>query len=136
MDAIVATLGKTIIGPLNGFHIIITVLYLLFQAFKSSGDKIQASHILVQTEKECKDIKDKILKGENFEELAAIHSKCPSGKSGGDLGKFGKGSMVPEFDAVCFDPKSKTNEILGPIKSQFGFHLIKITQKPQDAKKK
>ena len=133
------TLSKPIIGPINGFHVVIVGMYLLLQLFKSGGDKIQASHILVPTEEDCNKLKGKIAEGQKFEDLAAEFSKCPSGKSGGDLGLFGKGAMVPEFDSVCFDPSVEVGDVVGPVKTQFGYHLIKITGRPEnssDSKKK
>ncbi|MBI3298884.1 MAG: peptidylprolyl isomerase [Elusimicrobia bacterium] len=83
-----------------------------------------ARHILVKTEADCKDLMKQIEGGADFGELAKKHSSCPSGKSGGDLGSFGKGAMVPEFDKVCFsaDPMS----VQGPVKTQFGYHLIQV----------
>ncbi len=89
--------------------------------------QVNASHILVKTEKEClnilKDIKEEEI---SFEGAARKYSLCPSKKQGGDLGKFERGMMVKEFDMACFDSKNKISDIIGPIKTQFGFHLIKI----------
>ncbi|MEL0324182.1 MAG: peptidylprolyl isomerase [Rhodospirillales bacterium] len=61
-----------------------------------------ARHILVDSEELCQELKDKIANGEDFAKLAQQHSSCPSGRSGGDLGSFGPGQMVPEFDRVVF----------------------------------
>lgn len=86
--------------------------------------KARASHILVKDEKTCQDLKAQIEKGASFSDLAQKHSLCPSGKRGGSLGEFGQGQMVPEFDKVVFsEPVGKT---LGPVKTQFGYHLILI----------
>lgn len=87
----------------------------------------QARHILVNTEEQANDLKTKIQNGEDFAELAKAHSSCPSGKSGGELGEFGPGQMVREFDEVVFS--APVNEVQGPVKTQFGFHLIDITQR-------
>ncbi len=84
-----------------------------------------ARHILVATEQECTDLKAKIADGADFAELAAAHSTCPSGKRGGDLGEFGPGMMVKEFDEVVFS--GDVGVVHGPVKTQFGYHLLEIT---------
>lgn len=89
--------------------------------------RAQASHILVKTEAECLDLKKQIDGGVDFAEAAKKHSSCPSGKQGGALGEFGPGQMVREFDEVVF--KGEVGKVLGPVKTQFGYHLIKITQR-------
>jgi len=87
----------------------------------------RARHILVNTEEECENLKKEIEDGTDFTEIAKNYSKCPSGQSGGDLGEFGPGQMVPEFDKVVFNEEiGKTH---GPIKTQFGFHLIQIVSR-------
>ncbi|MBL4674419.1 MAG: peptidylprolyl isomerase [Arenicella sp.] len=87
-----------------------------------------ARHILVSTEQACLDIQTKINAGEKtFEAAAAELSQCPSGKQGGDLGSFGPGMMVPEFDQVVFN--EEIGKVHGPVKTQFGFHLVEITQR-------
>jgi peptidyl-prolyl cis-trans isomerase C len=86
-----------------------------------------ARHILVDTEELCTELKGKIAAGEDFAALAAEHSSCPSGRSGGDLGSFGPGQMVPEFDAVVFS--AAVNEVQGPVKTQFGYHLLEVTSR-------
>lgn len=86
--------------------------------------KAKARHILVNDEKTCLDLKKQIEEGASFADLAAKHSRCPSGKKGGDLGEFFRGQMVREFDEVVFrDEVGKTH---GPVKTQFGYHLILI----------
>ena len=89
--------------------------------------KAAARHILVDTEEKCLDLKTKIEGGESFADLAAKHSSCPSGGKGGDLGTFGKGAMVPEFDAVVFS--APVGEVQGPVKTQFGYHLLEVTMR-------
>lgn len=84
--------------------------------------KVSARHILVEQEFEAADLLKKIKEGSSFEDLAREHSTCPSGKEGGDLGSFGKGSMVPSFEAAAF--ALKVGEISAPVRTQFGFHLI------------
>jgi peptidyl-prolyl cis-trans isomerase C len=86
---------------------------------------IKASHILVENETHCKQLLEELKNGKSFEELAKQSSKCPSGEKGGDLGSFGKGQMVPQFENAAF--KLEIGEISGPVKTQFGYHIIKKT---------
>jgi peptidyl-prolyl cis-trans isomerase C len=87
----------------------------------------RARHILVSTEDECNKLKDQIAEGADFAKIAAEHSQCPSGQRGGDLGEFSPGQMVQEFDTVVFN--EPIGEVHGPVKTQFGFHLIEITSR-------
>ena len=89
----------------------------------------RARHILVPTEEACIDLKTQIEGGADFADLAKAHSECPSGKSGGDLGEFGPGQMVREFDDVVF--RGEVGKVHGPVKTQFGFHLIEITNRSE-----
>ena len=84
--------------------------------------KIKARHILVSQEFEAKDLQKKIQEGGSFEALARAHSSCPSGKSGGDLGEFGRGMMVQPFEEAAF--ALQIGETSGPVRTQFGYHLI------------
>jgi peptidyl-prolyl cis-trans isomerase C len=86
-----------------------------------------ARHILVDSEKACLDLKTQIEGGADFAEMAQKHSKCPSGKRGGALGTFSPGQMVREFDQVVFS--GEVGKVLGPVKTQFGYHLIEITSR-------
>jgi peptidyl-prolyl cis-trans isomerase C len=86
-----------------------------------------ARHILVDTEEQCNELKQQILDGTDFAEVAKEHSSCPSGRNGGDLGQFGPGQMVKEFDEVVFS--SEVNQVHGPVKTQFGYHLLEITER-------
>ena len=86
-----------------------------------------ARHILVNTEAECQDLKQQIENGADFAELACKHSGCPSGRNGGDLGEFGRGQMVKEFDEAVFN--GDVNVVQGPIKTQFGYHLLEVTSR-------
>jgi peptidyl-prolyl cis-trans isomerase C len=86
-----------------------------------------ARHILVPTEEACTALKTQIEGGSSFETVAADHSTCPSGKQGGDLGEFSPGQMVREFDDVVFS--KNVGEVHGPVRTQFGFHLIEITER-------
>jgi peptidyl-prolyl cis-trans isomerase C len=85
--------------------------------------KASACHILVKTLQEAEKIKVLLDKGGSFQQLAKKHSTCPSGKKGGDLGEFRPGSMVKAFDNIVFNKEILT--VHGPIKTQFGYHLIK-----------
>jgi len=86
-----------------------------------------ARHILVKTEGECNELKTKIINGEDFAAMAKEHSLCPSGHRGGDLGQFSQGQMVKEFDEIVFS--AELNQVHGPVKTQFGYHLIEITNR-------
>lgn len=88
-----------------------------------------ARHILVSDESQCNDLKTQITDGADFAAIAAEHSSCPSGKQGGDLGSFSPGQMVKEFDTVVFN--DAVGEVHGPIKTQFGYHLIEITSRSE-----
>lgn len=90
------------------------------------SEEISASHILVEQEYEAQDLLKKLDEGVAFEELAKDFSKCPSGKQGGELGSFGRGRMVPSFEAAAFalEVGQTTAE---PVRTDFGYHLIKRT---------
>jgi peptidyl-prolyl cis-trans isomerase C len=88
-----------------------------------------ARHILVDSEAQCLDLKEKIEQGEDFTELAKAHSNCPSGQDGGSLGEFGPGMMVPEFDKVVFS--APLNQVQGPVQTQFGYHLLEVTSRSE-----
>lgn len=88
---------------------------------------VRASHLLVETEEEAKKLKQEIEQGKSFAEAAKEVSLCPSGQEGGDLGYFGKGMMVKEFEDAAFS--MNVGEISDPIKTQFGWHLIQLTDK-------
>lgn len=94
-----------------------------------ADESVNASHILVASEEEALDILNKINAGEiSFEDAAKAHSTCPSGERGGNLGDFGRGQMVPEFDRAVFE--MEVGEISkAPVKTQFGYHLIKLIAK-------
>jgi peptidyl-prolyl cis-trans isomerase C len=89
--------------------------------------KASARHILVPTEQECLKLKTDIEAGASFADTARKYSKCPSGRDGGNLGEFTQGQMVPEFDRVVFS--SEVGRVHGPVKTQFGYHLIEITKR-------
>jgi peptidyl-prolyl cis-trans isomerase C len=87
--------------------------------------EVRASHLLVDSEEQCKQLREEILAGKDFAEVAKAVSKCPSGRDGGDLGFFGRGRMVPEFDQAAFN--MPVGEVSEPVKTQFGWHLLKVT---------
>jgi peptidyl-prolyl cis-trans isomerase C len=91
--------------------------------------RASARHILVPGEADCNTLKGLIEGGEDFAEIAKAHSQCPSGKQGGALGEFSPGQMVREFDEVVFS--GEVGKVLGPVKTQFGYHLIEITNRTE-----
>lgn len=92
-----------------------------------AGEQIRASHILVKSEQEAQTILDQLKKGGNFEELAKTKSADSSAAKGGDLGWFGKGNMVPAFEKAAMGLKE--GQLSGIVKSDFGYHIIKLTGK-------
>ena len=91
--------------------------------------KATARHILVDNETTCNDLKTQIESGTDFGDVAKQHSSCPSGAQGGDLGEFGPGQMVQEFDEVVFS--GELNTVHGPVKTQFGYHLLEVTSRSE-----
>ncbi len=91
--------------------------------------RAKARHILVPSEADCNTLKNQIEAGSDFAELAKQYSKCPSGQQGGELGEFGRGQMVKEFDEVVFT--GEVGKVLGPVKTQFGYHLIEVTSRSE-----
>ncbi|MDH5178580.1 MAG: peptidylprolyl isomerase [Gammaproteobacteria bacterium] len=89
--------------------------------------RASARHILVDSKEQCEELKQKIAGGEDFATVAQQFSTCPSGRKGGDLGEFGQGMMVREFDEVVFT--AELNKVHGPVQTQFGYHLIEITDR-------
>lgn len=94
----------------------------------AKGETINAKHILTDSEEKCSSILESIVNGDKqFEEAAREYSTCPSGQKGGDLGEFGKGQMVKEFEDAAF--AAEEGHVTGPVKTQFGYHLIKVEKK-------
>lgn len=87
---------------------------------------ISAKHILVEQAHEAEDIQKKLADGETFSDMAQKFSKCPSGKSGGDLGQFGRGQMVKPFEDAAF--ALEVDQVSAPVQTQFGYHLIQRTK--------
>lgn len=96
--------------------------------FKSE-ESVRSSHILVDSEETANEIYEKLNNGESFEEAAKEFSKCPSKEKGGDLGYFTKGKMVKEFEEASFE--LATDELSKPVKTQFGYHIIKVLDKKE-----
>lgn len=95
--------------------------------------RYRASHILVSTEQEAKTVLGRLDKGEEFAAVAKEASIDPSKANGGDLGYFTEGQMIPDFESACF--KLEAGQTSGPIKTQFGYHIIKLTdKKPSETK--
>ena len=96
----------------------------------SGQELVSASHILLDDEARASELLQKIQAGEiSFEDTARENSSCPSGQNGGSLGEFGHGQMVKEFDEACFS--MEPGELRGPVKTQFGWHIIRLDGKKQ-----
>lgn len=94
----------------------------------TQDETVNASHILVDSEEKANELLKAINDGEiSFEDAARENSSCPSSSQGGNLGDFGRGQMVPEFDQACFEMEE--GEVRGPVKTQFGYHLIRLNKK-------
>jgi peptidyl-prolyl cis-trans isomerase C len=125
--------GQTVL-PISPATIVLAFLTVFYVLYYWTGTKsyVEASHILlsdpsVETKQRMEGWKGKI--GTNyslFAKYASDHSECPSKRNGGSLGRFRPYDMAPPFDRVCFDPTSKLHTTLGPIQTQFGWHLIYI----------
>jgi peptidyl-prolyl cis-trans isomerase C len=89
--------------------------------------KAKARHILVETKQECEELKKQINNEADFASIAQKHSRCPSGRNGGFLGQFSPGQMVEAFDNVVFS--KEVGKVHGPVKTEFGYHLILITER-------
>lgn len=87
------------------------------------SNKVHCAHILVKTEKEVNQVLERLKKGEKFSAIARDVSLCPSKKLGGDLGTFGRGQMVKEFETAAF--ALDKGQISGIVKTQFGYHILK-----------
>lgn len=92
----------------------------------TTATEVRASHLLVPTQEEAEACRKQIEGGEEFAKVAQSVSKCPSGAQGGDLGFFGRGMMVPEFDQAAF--KLPVGQLSEPIQTQFGWHLLLVTE--------
>jgi len=90
------------------------------------ANEVHASHILVKTEADAKAVAEALKGGEQFSKLALQKSLCPSGKKGGDLGWFRRGQMVKPFEDAAF--KMGKGEVSAPVKTEFGYHIIKVLE--------
>ncbi len=98
----------------------------------TKGDTVSARHILTDSEEKCSSILEEIQNGnQTFEDAAKEFSTCPSGAKGGDLGEFGRGQMVKEFEEAAFT--AQIGQLVGPVKTQFGYHLIRVDKKNEAA---
>jgi peptidyl-prolyl cis-trans isomerase C len=122
MDKLLASEGKAAITPDA-----MKTVYEDASKQITSEQEVHARHILVPTEEEAKKVEDQLKKGADFAELAKKESKDPGASDGGDLGFFTKEQMVPEFSAVAF--ALEPGKISDPVKSQFGWHVIKVEEK-------
>jgi len=96
----------------------------------AKGPSASAKHILVDSAEKAESIKKEIEAGDKtFEEAAKEYSSCPSSQKGGSLGEFGRGQMVKEFEDAAFD--GELNTIIGPVKTQFGYHLIWVDSRSE-----
>jgi parvulin-like peptidyl-prolyl isomerase len=124
------------IGILGPLFFIGTLWFVGRRMGGEKGPQARASHILVESEAEVDDLLKQIQSAKDtnakFAELAKSKSKCPSGQKGGDLGSFGRGQMVPQFDKVVFE--KELGEI-HKVQTQFGWHLVLTTERTGDEKK-
>lgn len=110
----------------------IAAFYDAHKAELGGGETVNASHILVDSEEEAARIRAEILSGAiTFEDAARKYSSCPSKEEGGNLGDFGRGQMVPEFEEACF--ALPDGEISEPVRTQFGYHLIRVNSRKETA---
>jgi parvulin-like peptidyl-prolyl isomerase len=136
LKPIVLMLSRPILGPINGFHVIMLTIFLIQNFWPTKGVKVHIKHILTKTEEEAVKLKKRIVEdGETFEAMTK-HSKCPSRMSFGDLGYVGKGRMVKEFEDFVFDENQPIGQVLGPLKTEFGYHLIKLIDRKDDEQTK
>lgn len=111
----------------NIFKILIIVTLMSNIVSAQEYTQVHAEHILVKTASEAQQIKKNIDEGGSFEYYARVYSLCPSGANNGDLGYFGKGQMVREFEKAAFE--TPVGEVSKPVYTQFGWHLIKVLDK-------
>ena len=114
---------KKLLAEILTIFLLLTSSALAYQEIK----QVRASHILVKTRKEAVQIKKELENGASFEELAEKYSQCPSGQNGGDLGYFKRGQMVSQFEDEAFE--LPVGKISSPVGTQFGWHIIKVTDR-------
>lgn len=118
---------KKIWGILFGVILLAVPVFAYMGSSFDTPINVCAAHILVPDEIQAQKLKLEIKNYEDFQQYAQIYSQCPSGRKGGYLGCFGKGQMVKEFEKAAFN--ANTNEVVGPVKTEFGYHLIWVTRK-------
>ena len=118
---------KKILGILVLFIVVCGTAFAYWRNDFDTPINVCANHILVKTEEQAEKIKSEIKTYDDFEQMAKIYSECPSGQNGGKLGCFGRRQMVKEFEKAAFE--GNIGEVTGPIKTQFGYHLIWVTRK-------
>lgn len=111
----------------NLCKLLVVVFLLTVVVSAEEYTRVHAEHILVKTAAEAQQIKREIDNGGSFEAYAKSYSLCPSGRNGGDLGYFGKGQMVREFEKAAF--ATPVGQVSNPVYTQFGWHLIKVLDK-------
>lgn len=120
---------QKLLGDLNVDFEEVTAYYEANKEAFLSDSEVSARHILVDSLELCEQVKTEIAEGLAFEEAAMQYSSCPSKERGGQLGSFGKGRMVPEFEAVAFE--LPIGEVSAPVQTQFGYHLIVVDEKTE-----
>ena len=128
-NLLISYAGEKAIASANVTEAEVKEYYENNRAQFTTGETVNASHILVDSEEKAKEIFEEIASGKkSFEDAAKEYSSCPSKESGGNLGDFGRGQMVPEFDKAVFEMEvGSITE--APVKTQFGYHLIKLNAK-------
>lgn len=111
----------------NNIQVCAKDLYKGEEVSMDNFSEVRASHILVSTKEQAEKVREEILAGKDFAQAAKEVSKCPSGAKGGDLGYFGRGMMVPEFEKAAFS--LPVGQISEPVQTQFGWHLIEVTDR-------
>mmetsp|Transcript_19704 Transcript_19704/g.28639 ORF Transcript_19704/g.28639 Transcript_19704/m.28639 type:complete len:165 (+) Transcript_19704:136-630(+) len=120
------------ISPISILLLLTVILYITCCGVcTSSPSTALTSHILVESSADAAKLKEEIKNNaRTFGKMAKLHSKCPSGKAeNGSLGWINEGDMVPPFDKAVFDPRNGLNEVIGPLRTQFGWHLIWIHER-------
>lgn len=118
---------KKLAGTVLIFLLVCTTVFAYWKNDFDTPINVCAAHILVKSEEQALKIKSEINDFEDFQQLAKIYSDCPSSRAGGYLGCFGHKQMVKEFEEAAF--KGNIGEVTGPVKTEFGYHLIWVTRK-------
>ena len=128
-NLLISYAGEKLLSSVNVTEAEVKEYYESNKSEFKSGETVNASHILVDSEEKAKAIYEEIASGKkSFEDAAKEYSSCPSKDAGGNLGDFGRGQMVPEFDKAVFE--MQVGEVTSvPVRTQFGYHLIKLNAK-------